>query len=274
MKRKSVKQLSKISLKTLCCPITNFRSFVCCYSKLVGFYLLNLVLNPYNFSYRLTEMRKLTLIFIFLFGFNLYSQDIEYKAISESDISAKHEKVIDTLNNKLLSWKWKVMKPDDKKKIRNRILKLKKDIESDSANVTKIYYFGKKANVGLKINGMLSKPPSSLIEYYSESIFGDSIFKIDLGTIPRYSKVESATVFFNDLKRIAEIEIDTNYSLIHIEVEHIENLTEILRRKKEFDENRKKLKESGKEPEIPDTIEVLNDEVVLINHKIPKRKYY
>ncbi len=216
-------------------------------------------------------MRKLTLILILIFGFDLYSQESEYKPISESDIKIHSEKNIDTINNKRLAWKWKVMKSEDKEKIRNRISEIEKDIESDSTDWTKILYYGKKENVGLKIDGKFLKPNSSSAEYYSESIYGDSIFKIDLGTIARYSKVQSAKLFFKDSKRTAEFEIDTNYSLINIKVENIRSLSEILKWEKETEKNAEEIKKSGKLPEIPDTIEIWEDDEIFVIHKIPKK---
>jgi len=220
-------------------------------------------------------MQKLTLILILIFGFDLYSQESEYKPISESDIRVNYETLTDTINIKKsrIALKWKILKPETKEKIRNNISKKKKDIESDTSDLTRISYFGNKTNVGLKINGKLLKTTSSIPEYNYKSIFGDSIFKINLGTIPRYSEIQSAELIFADLKRTAKIQLDTKYSIIDMEVEYIENLSEILKREKEVDENRKKLEESGKEPEIPNTIEVIEDEVVLIKHKIPKRKH-
>ena len=220
-------------------------------------------------------MQKLTLILILLFGFALYSQEPVYRPISESDIRVRNEKITDTVNIKesRIALKWKTLEPEIKEKIRNNILEKKKDIESDTSNLTQIYYFGKKENVELRINGILLKAPSTLPEYYNESIYGDSIFKINLGIIPRYSEIRNAELILKDLKRNAKLQLDSKYSLIHIEVEHIEDLTEILKREKEVELNRKKLEESDKEPEIPETIEVLENEEVLIIHKIPKRKH-
>jgi|SRR5690554_1442290 len=219
-------------------------------------------------------MQKLTLILILIFGFDLYSQESEYKPISESDIKIHHEKNIDTLNNKRLAWKWKAMKSEDKENIRNRILEMEKDIESDSTDTTKILYYGKKENVGLKINGKFLKPnSSSSAEYYSESIYGDSIFKIDLGTIPRFSKVRNAKLFFKDSKRTAEFDIDTKYSLINIKVEYVRSLSDILKWEEKTAKNAEEIKKSGKLPEIPDTIEIWEDDEIYILHKIPKRKH-
>ncbi|MVO09388.1 hypothetical protein GOQ30_09480 [Flavobacterium sp. TP390] len=143
-------------------------------------------------------MQKITLILIVLFGRDLYSQEFEYKPISESDIKVRFEKNIDTVNNKELAWNWKVMKSEYKEKIRNRILEIEKDIESDSSRLTQIYYYGKRENVELKIDGKFLKPTSSSAEYDSESIYGDSIFKINLCVIPRHSKIQSAALFFKD----------------------------------------------------------------------------
>ncbi|EWH08869.1 hypothetical protein KLA_17434 [Cellulophaga geojensis KL-A] len=220
-------------------------------------------------------MQKLTLILILLFGFDLYCQESDYRPIAESDISVQYEKIIDTVNIKKsrIALKWKILEPEIKEKIRNNISEKKKDIESDTSNLTQIYYFGKKENVGLKINGILLKPTSALPEYYNKSIYGDSIFKINLGTIPRYSEIKGAELIFKNLQRSAKLHLDPKYSLIHIEVEHIEDLTEIIKQEKEFEQNIKELEESGKEPEIPDIIEVLESEVVLIMHKTPKRKH-
>lgn len=223
----------------------------------------------------LPTMQKLTLILLLIFGFELYSQESDYRLISESDISVKYEKITDTVNIKKsrIALKWKILKPEVKEKIRTNIAEKKKDIKSDTTNLSKIYYVGKKENVELKINGRLLKPTVSLAKFQYISIYGDSIYKIDLGTISRYSKVKSAELILKDLKRRAELKIDSKYSLINIEVEHIRNLTDILEWERRFEENAKKIKESGKVPEIPDTIEVIEKEVVLIKHKIPKRKH-
>ena len=220
-------------------------------------------------------MQKLTLILILLFGFDLYCQETDYRPISESDIRVRNEKIIDTVNIKVsrIALKWKTLEPEIKEKVRNNILEKKKDIESDTSNLTQIYYFGKKENVELKINGILLKPTSTLPEYHYESIYGDSIFKINLGLIPRYSEIKNAELLLKDLRRNAKLQLDSKYSLIHIEVEHIRDLTDILKREKQVEQNWKKLKESGKEPEIPETIEVLEDEEVLVTHKTPKRKH-
>ncbi len=220
-------------------------------------------------------MQKLTLILILIFGFKLYSQESDYRLISKSDISVKYEKIIDTINIKKsrIALKWKILKPDVKEKIRNRISEKKKDIESDTSNLTQICYFGKNENVRLKINGKLLKPTSAKPEYYNESIYGDSIYKVNLGTIPRHSEIKHAELTFKNLKRNAILHLDPKYSLIHIEVEHIENLNEIIKREKQVEQNTKKLQKSGKEPEIPETIEVLESEEILIIHKIPKRKH-
>ena len=220
-------------------------------------------------------MQKLTLILILLLGFDLYCQESVYKSISESDIRVRNEKITDTANIKKsqIALKWETLQPEIKEKIRNNILEKKKDIESDTSNLTQIYYFGKKAKVELRINGILLKLTSNSPEYYDKSIYGDSIFKINLGIIPRYSEIKNSELIFNDLKRNAKLQLDSKYSLIHIEVEHIEGLSEILKREKKLEQNRKKLEESGKEPEIPETIEVLESEEILIIHKIPKRKH-
>ena len=209
-----------------------------------------------------------------MFGFQLYSQESDYRAISESDISVKYEKLTDTVNIKQsrIALKWKILKPEIKEKIRNNISEKKKDIKSDTTKLTKIYYVGKKENVKLKVNGKFLKPTSSSPQFQYESIYGDSIFKIDLGTVQRYTKIRNSKLIFNDLRRVANIKLDTEFSIIDIEVEHIRNLIDILESEREFEEGAKKIKESGKEPEIPDTIEVLEDEVILIKHKIPKRK--
>ena len=223
----------------------------------------------------LPTMQKLTLILILLFGFELFCQESDYRQVDESDIRVQYETIIDTVNIKKsrIALKWKMLEPEIKEKIRNNISEQKKDIESDTSNLTQIYYLGKKENVGLKINGIFLIPTSTLAEYYNESIYGDSIFKIKLGTIPRYSEIKDAELFFKDLHRSAKLQLDPKYSLIHIEVEHIEGLTEVLKREKEFEQNRKELKESGKVPKIPDTIEVLESEAVVIMHKIPKGKH-
>ena len=218
-------------------------------------------------------MQKLTLILILIFGFDLYSQESEYKPISESDIKMHFEKNIDTVNNKKLAWKWKIMKFEDKEKIRNRILEIEKDIESDSSNLTQIYYYGKKENVGLKIDGKFLKPTSSSAEYDSKSIYGDSIFKINLGKIPRHSKIQSVELFFKDSKRTAEFEIDTKYSLINIKVEYVRSLSNILKWEEETAKNAEEIKKTGELPEIPDTIEIWEDDEIYIFHKIPKRKH-
>ena len=218
-------------------------------------------------------MQKLTLILILIFGFDLYSQESEYKPISESDIKMHFEKNIDTVNNKKLAWKWKIMKFEDKEKIRNRILEIEKDIESDSSNLTQIYYYGKKENVGLKIDGKFLKTTSSSAEYDSKSIYGDSIFKINLGKIPRHSKIQSAALFFKDSKRTAQFEIDTKYSLINIKVENLRSLSDILKWEEETAKNAEEIKKTGKLPEIPDTIEIWEDDEIYIFHKIPKRKH-
>lgn len=220
-------------------------------------------------------MQKLTLILIFIFGLDISCQESDYRPISESDISVQYEKIIDTVDIKKsrIALKWKILKPEIKEKIRYRISEKKKDIESDNSNLTQIYYFGKKENVQLKINGILLKPTLKLPEYYNKSIYGDSIFKINLGIIPRYSEIKDTELIFKDLKRNAKLQLDSKYSLIHIDVEHIENLIEILKREKRVKQNRKKQEESGKQPEVPETIEVLESEEVLIIHKIPKRKH-
>lgn len=218
-------------------------------------------------------MQKLVLLLLLIFGFDLYSQESEYRLISENEIRTEYEKVIDTTGNTKLLMYWKTMTSDDKEKIRNRILEQKKDIESDTSNLTKIFYIGKREDVELKINGKTLYPTLSKAEYYSESISGDSIFKINLGTIPRYSNVQSAELILNDLRRKAKIQLDTKYSLLEIQVEHIEKLNEILKREKEVEENRKKLDQLGIKPEIPKTIEVMEREEVLILHRIPKRKH-
>ena len=218
-------------------------------------------------------MQKLTLILILIFGFDLYTQESEYKPISEYDIKIHFEKNIDTVNNKKLGWKWKIMTFEDKEKIRNRILEIEKDIESDSSNLTQIYYYGKKENVGLKIDGKFLKPTSSSAEYDSKSIYGDSIFKINLGKIPRHSKIQSVELFFKDSKRTAEFEIDTKYSLINIKVEYVRSLSNILKWEEETAKNAEEIKKTGELPEIPDTIEIWEDDEIYIFHKIPKRKH-
>ena len=218
-------------------------------------------------------MRKLISITILFLGFINCSPQLNYIPISDYDVKSKFDKAVDTLNDYRNSRLFKTIKTADKEKIKNRILERKKDIESDSTLLTKIYYFGKKENVGLKINGKLLKPTSSLAAYEYESIYGDSIFKINLGTIPRYSKIRRPKLLFNDLKRVADIKIDTKYSLIYIEVGFIENRTEILEREKTVNDNRKKAYELDKTIETPDFIEVIEKEEVMIYHKIPKRKH-
>ena len=218
-------------------------------------------------------MQKFTLILILIFGFDLYSQESVYRPIFESYIKFHYDRKYDTVNNRRLARKWKVLKSKDKEKIRNLILEKKKDIESDTTDLTNFFYYGKKESVGLKINGELLNSVSSSNGYWSESIYGDSIFIIDLGTIPRYYKVDKAILFLNDSKRTAEFEIDTNYSLINIEVENIISLSEILKWEEESVKKEEKLKKTGKLPEIPDTIEVWPDEDIYIIHKIPKKKH-
>ncbi|MEM6892816.1 MAG: hypothetical protein AAF554_03935 [Bacteroidota bacterium] len=183
---------------------------------------------------------------------------------------------LDTLDLRVRRF-WKNLSTEEKKSFKlefkeSRIAR-QKDIAADTSNFTKIYYFGKKENVELKINGKFLKPERSLSEYHSESIYGDSIFKIRLGKIPRYSKVESTKMYLNNLRRTIELKIDPKYSLIEIEVSHIRSKTEILQSEKNLRHIQKKITKSDKPPKLPETIEVLEDEIVSVTHKIPKRNH-
>lgn len=220
-------------------------------------------------------MQKIILILLFLFRIGLYSQESEYSLIAESDIKIQYEKIIDTLHDKRLSKLWNTIKSDSyKEKIRKKIIAQKRDIESDTSNFTKIYYIGKKENISLKINDKLLNPTSSNSQYHSESIYGDSIFKIYIGTISRYYSIIPAELIFNDLKRKAKIQLDTKYSLIEIKVKNIVSLLEISKRKEsEEDQSLQILNASDKLPVIPCSIEILKNEEVSIWHLISKIKY-
>ena len=224
-------------------------------------------------------MKKTLFLSLILFIPNLSCK--VYREITNDSIHSSSQKrtvslELDTLDSRIRRLLINLSTEEKKNfkiKFNKSRLARQKDIEADTSNFTKIYYFGKKENVELKINGKFLKPEQSMSEYHSESIYGDSIFKIRLGKIPRYSKVESTKLYLNDLRRTVELKIEPKYSLVEIEVSHIRSKTEILQSEKNLREIQKKIRKSDKPPEPPKTIEVLEDEIVSITHKIPKRNH-
>ncbi len=214
-------------------------------------------------------MKKLLLIWMFIVGFNIYSQDSSYKPILDSDIKMKYERVIDTVNNEPLTSRWTKLRPIDRQIIRDRISQMKKDIEFDTSDITQIYYFGKKEDIEFKIDGKTIMLTSPVAEYDSESIVGDSIFKISLGSIPRFSNVKKAELVLSDLKRTVTFDIDTKYSLIYIEADKVRSTVDILNDKNEMVAE---AQESDKDAVLP-SAQLMKKEEIAIWHKIPRSSW-
>lgn len=212
-------------------------------------------------------MKKVIRILIIFFQINLFGQNIEYKEISKIE-DFKPTRTIslsDTINSK----KWKSFSQERKEKIKLNSLEKELDIENDTSNVTQLLYYGIEENIEIKINDTLfiSKDLNNQSDKYAFVIndypSDDKTFEI--GTLKRNTGIQELTIYLKNKKKFSRVKIDTDYSQVYIIPETDIELIE-------FQETESEEKKSGiPKPTKTKTVKV--EDRILINYRIPNRKY-
>lgn len=216
-------------------------------------------------------MKHISLSIFLLFGFNItIGQSDDFQIIK--DVETHFEKrdigeTLDTINGKFGNY-WKILNQEEKSLAIKSFEERKNDIQADSSKSTILYLTGKENNVIVEIKGRKKsftglRSGFKTIDYETM----DSIYdRIEIGKLERNSGNKTVKIIYPDLMRYLLLEIDTSYSSILIWASTIYPME---KSEEEISDNEK----TNISTEIPDFIEVMDEELVNVYYEIPKRKH-
>jgi hypothetical protein len=215
-------------------------------------------------------MKHISLSIFLLFGSNIsFGQSDEFQIIKNVETHFEKRDIgqtLDTINGKFGNH-WKNLSQKVKSLAIKYFEERKKDIQADSSKSTILYLTGKENNVVVEINGRKKsftglRSRFKTIDYETM----DSIYKrVEIGKLERNSGNKTVKIIYPDLMRYLLLEIDTNYSSILI---WASTIYPIEKSEDEISANEK----TNISTQIPDFIEIMDEELVNIYYEIPKKK--